>query len=368
MTYEKMKPPAKVLIFHLSRYGYADYAAGMINHLPIKDYVIYQSKYHSVSVDKPIRNVRTYRNTWEFFINSFIVLPLLLWKIYKEIPSLNIKVSYFLGFHYWDLPLIWICKMRRIGVVYTVHDGVLHEGEDYFRHRMLQNACIRRANQLIFLTNFVKNETMNLLRLFTNATVIPHGPINIPHLSIEHKHSTRLKLLFLGRIGKYKGVELLLEALKSAENDIWECLTIAGKPLYKIQTLSNSKIRFIRNWLSMEEIADLINRHDVLILPYKSATQSGVITLGISAAIPMICTKMGGLPEQLAEDEAVWTEPDTFSLLEAIRFLSKNRAAYDTIHQCLVEKRKQFSWVEPANRAAILLSEYLLSSTQSSNY
>jgi glycosyltransferase involved in cell wall biosynthesis len=150
-----------------------------------------------------------------------------------------------------------------------------------------------------------------------------------------------------------------LAAIELAEDEIWEQLTIAGKPLYTIEFPENDKISVEKAWLSEERMAALLNSHDVLILPYNSATQSGMVTLGISAAIPMICTSVGGLVEQLSENEAIWVEPNPESLLKGIRFISQNPVAYEAILQKLLEKKKHFSWTEPARQLAMVFTKYL---------
>ncbi|MEZ4963566.1 MAG: glycosyltransferase family 4 protein [Saprospiraceae bacterium] len=347
------------MIFHLSRYGYADYAAGLIDHLPIEDGLIYLSKYHSVPISKAFQTITTYRNGFEFLLSSLFLLPGFLRKIHREIRKQQVGVAYFPGFHYWDLPLIWVCKWGKVAVVYTVHDGILHEGENHWSHRWLQKASIRAADHLIFLTRYMREETLKSWKNAPPSSIIAHGPIQLPGLSTLHRHSPNLKLLFLGRIGQYKGIKLLLNALEVAENDIWEHLTIAGQPLYDFKKPDHPKINLIGRWLSEGEMVSLLHEHDLLILPYQSATQSGVVALGIAAAIPMICTKVGGLPEQLAENEAVWAAPNSTDILEAIRFLSKNPAAYDAIHQQLLKKRENVSWHPLAQKTASILSSYL---------
>lgn len=357
------KMSGKVLIFHLSRYGYAHYAAGMINHLPFSDCLIFLSKFHSISVEKPFETVYTYRNGFEFFFSSLFVLPVYLCRIFKLLKKQSIGVAYFLGFHYWDLPIIWVCKMCRVAIVYTVHDGILHEGERFLSQNLLQNACIKKASELIFLTEFMRSVTLRKLNINKPSTVIFHGPISLKNLSTHHRYKKKLRLLFLGRIGKYKGIEMLLDAISLAEDEIWELLTIAGMPLYTIEIPKNKKISMVKSWLSEERMAELLNTHDVLVLPYRSATQSGIITLGISAAIPMICTRVGGLVEQLTENEAIWVDSNPESLLKGIRHMSKNPTAYEAIHQNLLIRNKNFSWGEQIGQLAEVFSKILSTSS-----
>lgn len=349
----------KILIFHLSRFGYADYAAGMINHLPLNNCLIFLSKFHSVPVKNPYKLVTTYRNGWEFGWSSLFQLPVLLWQLYRLAATKEAKVAYFPGFHYWDLPIILCCRANRIKIVYTVHDGILHVGEQSWSHSFLQNTCIRKADELIFLTDYMKRETLKSLKLEKPAAVISHGPIETPFCNTIRRHSPKLKLLFLGRIGKYKGLELLIEAVRVCGDEFWECLTIAGKPLYPVKFQENPKIQLIPHWLTEAEIAELLGSHHVLVLPYISATQSGVVALGISAGLPMLTTKVGGLPEQLADNEAIWVNPDPEEIAEGIRQLSTHPGIYASIQERLMRKKENFKWEKPATQLAELLLKYL---------
>ena len=58
-------------------------------------------------------------------------------------------------------------------------------------------------------------------------------------------------------------------------------------------------LSIIDKFLDEEEISYLLNTNDVLILPYIDATQSGIVTLGMASGLPIICTNVGGLKEQI---------------------------------------------------------------------
>ena len=57
---------------------------------------------------------------------------------------------------------------------------------------------------------------------------------------------------------------------------------------------------------------------------------------------------MGGLVEQLSEEEAVFTDPDPIDLARGIIDLIKNEDKYNQIHNKLLQKRKQMKWSDSA--------------------
>jgi glycosyltransferase involved in cell wall biosynthesis len=126
-----------------------------------------------------------------------------------------------------------------------------------------------------------------------------------------------------------------------------------------LQVPKNPTIRVISHWLSEAEIAELLQTHHVLVLPYTSATQSGVITLGISAGIPMLITKVGGLPEQLTDNEAIWINPDPVEIAQGIRLLSTQPGQYASLHEKMRRKKENFSWQQPAAQLAGLIIKRL---------
>ncbi len=149
---------------------------------------------------------------------------------------------------------------------------------------------------------------------------------------------------------------MLMNSAVAISNE-FDKLIIAGKSLYPIEYLKHEKIEIKDKYLSEEEIGELLSWADVLILPYTEATQSAVITLGIYAELPMICTNVGGFSEQLREDESFWCEPNKEDLAFAIEEAFKNLEKYNNIKSRLMEKKNELSWSAIAEQIEhILLS------------
>jgi glycosyltransferase involved in cell wall biosynthesis len=182
----------------------------------------------------------------------------------------------------------------------------------------------------------------------SNTKIIPHGIFPIRNISFTQRLK-RKRILFIGRIVKYKGVEVLINAVNNLEGD-YE-LIIAGDANYNVEVNNiNKNITLINKFLTEEEIAEKLSWCDIIALPYIEATQSGVISLGIFAEKPMICTIVGGLSEQVSEQEAIFVEPNNVKeLTEAIRLLSTNTAKYDKICDNLKAKKESLKWEHISN-------------------
>ena len=204
------------------------------------------------------------------------------------------------------------CLQRTLGqrpVVLTIHDVVPHLGSVDSRNRLqawvsrrLLSAAdayvvhgSRLAEQLVSRDDYDKRKPV-----FS----IPHGPIftAIPPACPLPEQPT---VLFFGRIEYYKGLDVFVEAVErsaatipgltaivaGAGGDAERCRQIITRP-----ELFEWKEGFVPD----EDVAELFFRSSVLVLPYREASQSGVIPLAYAHGRPVIATAVGALPE------AVW--------------------------------------------------------------
>ncbi len=158
-------------------------------------------------------------------------------------------------------------------------------------------------------------------------------------------------LLFFGLIRDYKGLDLLLEAFGQIEDKSLRLL-VAGefyndREQYR-DALDRLGDRVILHdgFVSDEDVKYYFSVADALVLPYRSATQSGVTQIAYNFSVPMVVTNVGGLPEIVPDGRVgVVCEPTAESIAEAIRRLYRD----DTLvrfAESFPEERKRFSWEE----------------------
>jgi len=239
---------------------------------------------------------------------------------------------YFPAFHPWNLNFIKAANRQGIPTTLTIHDFRTHIGEQSSIIESLQKKMIKLSTHVHFLSHHVKSQAEKELGPQDKFSVTPH-----PSLSVNQKqilpHNPRPSLLFLGRVVSYKGVDLLLSAIEGL--DI-EKLTIAGQQVNDIKT-NDKKTQIINKYLSDDEVEKLLASHHILVLPYREASQSGVIMHGLSAGVPMVITKVGGLPEQLPPEAAVWVEATVMSLRDGIKQLMENPQLYADIKNEMIK-------------------------------
>ena len=335
----------KIMILSFGRTGSLPlYSDSIVLHFPKESYDYYKSKYaiEGISISNQ-KSLVTYKSAFSFILNTLFILPfysiVLLPKIVK-----NYRILYLPYFHLWNLPFILLFRILGREVILTVHDGVLHKGENGFLIQQYSNLNIRLSSKLIFLTNYVKDNVEKKLKLIKPSIIVPHGLIETISLVDSPSKINRGKnILFIGRISPYKGVELLAEVIDDIRDKIDKCI-IAGKSIYELKIKDTEKLNIQDKYLSDLEIGKLLNWADILVLPYLEATQSGVITLGICSELPMVCTNVGGFCEQLDQDECVWVEPNKDSLKKGLVHLIEDQFQRDYLIKQMHKKKTSLSW------------------------
>ena len=149
----------------------------------------------------------------------------------------------------------------------------------------------------------------------------------------------RKVLLFFGLIRDYKGLDLLLEAMPLLKGNY--TLVVAGetygsfesyKQIIESDRFASCKKNLIiaDQYIPDHDVKLYFSAADVCVLPYKSATQSGISAISWSFDIPLITTPVGGLVESVGE-------AGTGMLTDAI----SPEALAQTIEKYFAENRKE---------------------------
>lgn len=183
----------------------------------------------------------------------------------------------------------------------TVHDPVFHPGEGVSRSRALGNRALLRAAGLIFVhAEALREELLRVARPRAPIVVVPHGvdPGEAPRPLPE-----RPAVLFFGRLGYYKGVDVLLDAMAG----VWAAqpeatLTIAGAgELPAHATLDDPRVTVRAEHVPDAELAGLFAAATCVALPYRQASQSGVGSLAKLHGRGLVVSAIGGLPELVVD-------------------------------------------------------------------
>ena len=119
---------------------------------------------------------------------------------------------------------------------------------------------------------------------------------------------TKKILLFFGLIRNYKGLDLLLQAFSNLSNEF--SLLIAGEVYGDeitytnlIAKSKNKNIHFVNQFIDEQDVKLYFSVADLCVLPYKSATQSGIQALANSFCLPVLISNVGGLAEDIVDEK-----------------------------------------------------------------
>lgn len=171
-------------------------------------------------------------------------------------------------------------------------------------------------------------------------------------------------LLFFGLIREYKGLDLLIKAVGELDDSYQ--LIIAGEsygdfaPYRELIDSSplKSNIRVFEEYLPDEMVSVLFSATDVLVLPYRSATQSGVVAVAYQLEKPIIATNVGALGTMIGEAETgvVVSDVSVSGIKDGIeRFFTGDYTSRYT--EALKKEKARLSWANLVRSLETFISE-----------
>lgn len=202
------------------------------------------------------------------------------------------------------------------------------------------------------------------LRVFEptkKASLIPH-PIydnyGTPISKAEARQRLQLQpgkryILFFGFIRQYKGLDLLLKAMADERMKKLDVHAIVAGEYYEdaapyqqlLQELQlGDRVLMHTDFIPTDAVKNYFCAADLVVQPYKSATQSGISQIAYHFEKPMVVTRVGGLIEMVPDGVVGFQcEPEPASIAAAIeKYFTDNREADMTA--ALQQEKLQYSW------------------------
>lgn len=285
-------------------------------------------------------------------------------KIRKLKPDLIIS-KYWLPFMAPALgTAIRIGKTKNTKTISIIDNIIPHEKR--IGDKMLSDYFVGTIDKFVVMSSSVQ-EDMKKFTTTKPVILAPHPiydnygePVEKPeakkYLNLEND---KKYILFFGFIRDYKGLDLLLEAIADdffRENNI-KCI-VAGeyygneqKYLDLIEKLHINDLLVLKtDFISNDEVRYYFSAADLVVQPYKTATQSGISQLAYHFLTPMIVTDVGGLKEIVGHGKAGYVvKPDPKEIKDAIIDFFKNNNG-DKFREFLKQKKLEFSWSNFVNK------------------
>lgn len=270
----------------------------------------------------------------------------------------------------FDFAYYKLLRMLGMRVVFTAHDAQPLNGQrpsvfDRLRFNAADTVVVHSLTDVRYLSSLGIEGT--------KITQIPHGNYIQYCTPIIDAQQARILIgvpsdarivLFFGTIDHYKGLDLLIQAFARISRSIPKAfLVIAGSPVddfarYQgdIEALKvPERVLTHLRYIPFDEISRYFCASDVVALPYRQISQSGVLQLAYGFARPVVVTDVGGLPEAVAADGTGFVVPrgDVARLAAAISELLEDpqRASKMGMQGRAVAEIK-YSWVTVASLLA----------------
>lgn len=241
-----------------------------------------------------------------------------------------------------------------------------HEG--HFTDRVFNRFFLRAMNGFVYMS---ENVHESLLR-YTSAPQVfsPHPMFDNFGERVDRAEACgklgldcdRRYLLFFGLIRHYKGLDMLLEAMSRFAVENVE-LIVAGE-FYEDREKYDAMFRFLGSRVHLfdefipdDDVRYFFSVSDALILPYRTATQSGVTQIAYNFSVPMVVTDVGGLAEIVPDGKVgIVCRPTVDSIALAMETLYSGNLL-EVFKGNMPAERRRFSWRTMCTRLLEVVSE-----------
>jgi glycosyltransferase involved in cell wall biosynthesis len=172
-------------------------------------------------------------------------------------------------------------------------------------------------------------------------------------------------MLFFGFIRDYKGLDLLLKSYADSRFRTLHVKLIVAGEFYnnseKYFVLKNElglkdEVIWRNDFIPDSEVKYYFSAADIIVQPYKSATQSGVTQIAYHFEKPMLVTDVGGLSEMVPHGKVGYiVNPDEKEIADALIDFFENNRFNDFTDNIVLEKEK-YSWLKMLDNINNLIS------------
>jgi glycosyltransferase involved in cell wall biosynthesis len=240
------------------------------------------------------------------------------WGAIRELGRVRPTAVVFQWWHPMFAPAYaFVAAVARRGgsrVLFVCHNAEPHER--FLLARPLTSLALSRADALLVLSEAVERVLSDRLRT-ARVIRLSHPPYTAflrqsdRSAENEWKHRVgadgRAVILFFGNVRRYKGLGDLLAAFPAVRAKTPAVLVVAGKFFesedeYRRQVAElglDADVKLFPGYVPDAEVAALFRASDLIVLPYRSGSQTGIAPLAAALGKPVVSTDAGGISEAL---------------------------------------------------------------------
>lgn len=266
-------------------------------------------------------------------LKTFNIISLF-WVIMR-IKKEKFDIIYFESLHVWNLPIM-LFKNKKTKIFHVIHEVIPHEGDKQVKLIHLMNTVICKFADIIVLHNHKYIDSlMKIYHVDRNRI----REIDCWRRYPGYTQPTYSKqFLFFGRMNHYKGVDYLLNIVKKCPTLNFSIVGNADIESAKIisQLKKCPNVTITNGYVNDDEMRSAFINADWLILPYKSASQSGVIIDAYKYSRPVVAFNVGAIEEQIEEKNSGYLIPpqNVRKFCDALLSISEmSKKQYDIMSQ-----------------------------------
>lgn len=282
----------------------------------------------------------------------------------KKINAIKPEMAIIQWWHPYFAPCYYmLCKcLRDIKILFVCHNVFPHER--FPMDRTLTKAVLRQGNCYIVQSKMDAEDLQTVIKnpVFRQTVHPTYNAFKIENMSKEEARrrlsicTNEKVLLFFGFIREYKGLKYLIKAMPLIKKHIADTkLLIVGdfqndeseKQYVDMiaQTGVKGIIEIYDGYIPDKEVEKFFTASDLVVLPYISATQSGIAQIAYGFEKPVVVTRVGGLPDVVTDGKTGYiVEPENAqAIAEAvIDFFEQGKA--DVFAEGVKNEAYRFSW------------------------
>ena len=250
---------------------------------------------------------------------------------------------------FWTPHWAMISRMVNAPITFITHNALPHEPSRF--DRLAVRVGMGAADHIIAQA---QSDARTLADLFprTPITVTPHPTYaELGSAAVEITRPDKPLLLFCGIVRPYKGLDILLDALPIVLEKMDVHLAIVGEMWDGGEAYREQIERLGENvtvedaYVSNERLSGWIRAADLVVLPYRSATQSGIVQMAFGLGTPVLATRVGGLLDVIDDGvTGLLVDPESAAALASaiVRYFSDGLGNEMCVN--IGRTRNQFSW------------------------
>lgn len=238
-----------------------------------------------------------------------------------------------------DFFFLKIVQFRsNIRIVGTVHNYLPHESNGF--DKLFFPKIYRVSDRLIVHTKSTREKLVKLGIPEGKCEVIPHYSYPVPKLHVNSPPAKN-SILFFGVIRDYKGLDILIEALRIIGDRYEWALDVVGKQEMDLSDIKSKieayglekHVNFKTGWVKSDSIPEIFQNHEIVVLPYKAIDNSGLLHLAMSYGKKIVASRLGSLKDIIEHGKTgLLFEPnDPVDLASKLELLISKRDDYATM-------------------------------------